>query len=230
MFWLVKSRHSRVFANGKLPHGWFQSPDVQNEGHLQERPVHVAFGVEAQLCFFFPENSFMGGFRAQVYISKATFQKDGCTWLLESRHNLDRKLSHGRFQSPDVSKATFRKDLCTWLLESRHNLVFANRKILSRVVLEPRCTYRRLPAGRTGARSFWSRGTTLTENSHTGGFRAQMYRRPPSGKTCARGFWSRGTTQAYRQFPTEVVSESRCTAQIEGHIRETPVQSAFDIC
>jgi len=121
MFWLVKSRHSRVFANGKLPHGWFQSPDVQNEGHLQERPVHVAFGVEAQLCFFFPENSFMGGFRAQVYISKATFQKDGCTWLLESRHNLDRKLSHGRFQSPGVSKATFRKDLCTWLLESWHN-------------------------------------------------------------------------------------------------------------
>jgi len=138
--------------------------------------------------------------------------------------------SHGRFQSPDVSKATFRKDLCTWLLESRHNLVFANRKILSRVVLEPRCTYRRLPAGRTGARSFWSRGTTLTENSHTGGFRAQVYRRPPSGKTCARGFWSCGTTQAYRQFLTEVVSESRCTAQIEGHIRETPVQSAFDIC
>jgi len=109
------------FLTGKLFYGWFESPDVHIEGYLLERLVHVAFGVKAQPCLCWPENSFTGGFRAQMYISKATFQKDGCTWLLESRHNLDRKLSHGRFQSPGVSKATFRKDLCTWLLESWHN-------------------------------------------------------------------------------------------------------------
>uniref|UniRef100_A0A7S1AHW7 Uncharacterized protein n=1 Tax=Noctiluca scintillans TaxID=2966 RepID=A0A7S1AHW7_NOCSC len=132
-----------------------------------------------------------------------------------------RKLTLGRLSPPSVLALG---------VEAQPS--FCQRKTPTQVVSEPRCTYRRPPSGKTGARGVFGVEAQpcfcQPEKSHTGGFRAQMYRRPPPGKTGARGFWSRGTTQAYRQFPTEVVSESRCTGQIEGHIRETPVQSAFD--